>query len=133
MEENELIPTTPKKHEGRWKKGQSGNPLGRPKKGMTLAENIATALEAKKDGDPSKLEKIIDALVKKAEEGDTKAIEILLDRGYGKAKAFLEISAKNEFEVDWGDESDEGDEDENVIDGKFVDEVGNEENKNSTE
>lgn len=113
---------------GRVLKGHSLNPKGRPKKGLTLAENISQALEAKVNGDPSKLEKIIDALVDKAEEGDTKAIEILLDRGYGKAKAFLEISAKQEFEVDWGDGAD----DEDIVDAVATDvEVGNEEDTDS--
>lgn len=125
----EEIKTIPRDEKGRVMKGYSLNPKGRQKKGLTLAENISKALEEKVNGNPSKLDNIINELVKKAEDGDTKAIEILLDRGYGKAKAFLEITAKQEFEVDWGDDIEDDSDDPNIIDAVALDvEAGNEEN-----
>ena len=97
-----------KDERGRFVKGFSGNPKGRPKKDMSLTEIVRKALKAKREeGGVSVAQELITVLIDKALAGDKDAINILLDRGFGKAKAFLELSSKSEFEVDWGD-SDEG-------------------------
>ena len=67
----------------RWKKGESGNPKGRPKL-PDLKEALAMVLGDEKEG-KSAVEAILMALRKKAIAGDTKAAQILLDRGYGGA------------------------------------------------
>lgn len=72
----------PPKHT-RFKKGQSGNPKGRPKM-PDLKAVIANALSEEKDG-KSALEAIISSMRGKAARGDVRAAEFLLDRGYGKA------------------------------------------------
>ena len=114
---DELKPMRDEK--GHFLKGQSGNAKGRPPIGETLAELVRGSLEKKvkdKDGNTTtKLNIIIESLVQKASEGDVKAGEVLLDRGYGKAKTFLEISQKEEFVLDWG-------EDGGLIEGEIVDE-----------
>lgn len=109
----------PKRDEsGKFLKGQSGNPKGRPKVGETLAELVRGSLEKviiDDDGNSTtRLNIIINSLVQKASEGDVKAGEVLLDRGYGKAKTFLEITTKEEFIVDWGEDS--------LIEGEVLDE-----------
>jgi len=117
----EIIPTEIVKRGegGRFLKGQSGNPKGRPKVGETLAEIVRGKLENKlvdADGNVvSNLEMMLSTLLVKAKEGSEKAIEILLDRGYGKAKTFLEITTKEEFVLDWG-------EDGGLIEGEVLDE-----------
>lgn len=74
-----------------FKKGQSGNPNGRPKKLPHLDELLADVLseESEEDGmDAAKA--ILVALRNKAMKGDIRAAEVLFDRAYGKAKQFIE-------------------------------------------
>lgn len=74
-----------------FKKGQSGNPNGRPKKIPELRELLANVLGDEKDG-KSAAEAILMALRNKAIKGDVRAAELLLDRAYGKAKQDFDIS-----------------------------------------
>ena len=68
----------------KWKKGQSGNPAGRPKKIPEIRELLANVLGDEKDGKTA-AEAILMALRAKATKGDVRAAELLLDRAYGKA------------------------------------------------
>jgi len=67
-----------------FKKGQTGNPNGRPKL-PDLKEAIAKILSEEKDGHTA-LETILAALRAKAAKGDVRAAQELLDRGFGKAQ-----------------------------------------------
>lgn len=69
----------------RFKKGQSGNPKGRPKKLPELDKLMANVLGEEKE-DITALEVILRVVRAKAAKGDLRAAEILLDRGYGKAR-----------------------------------------------
>lgn len=80
-----------------FKKGQSGNPKGRPKL-PNLKEAISKVL-ADGDGDLSVLDHIIIALAKKAAKGDVRAAQELLDRGYGKSKQVIEGSLSTDTVV----------------------------------
>jgi len=69
----------------RFKKGQSGNPNGRPRKLPELDKLLADVLGEEKDG-VTAAEAILKALRVKAAKGDVRAIEVMLDRAYGKAQ-----------------------------------------------
>jgi len=73
----------------KWKKGQSGNPAGRPKL-PNLQEILAKVLGDEKD-EKSAAEAILAAMRSKAIRGDVRAAELLLDRAYGKAKLDIEL------------------------------------------
>lgn len=79
----------PPKHT-RFKKGQSGNPAGKPKKLPIIDELLADVLGEQNGTSIAK--DILNALVKKAKRGDVRAAEVLFDRAYGKAKEKIEVS-----------------------------------------
>lgn len=68
-----------------FKKGQSGNPNGRPKKLPELDKLLADVLGEEKDGITA-AEAILKKLRQMAAHGNLRAAEILLDRGYGKPR-----------------------------------------------
>jgi hypothetical protein len=73
----------------KFKKGETGNPNGRPKKLPELDKLLADVLGEEKDG-VSAAEAILKALRLKASKGDVRAAEIILDRAYGKARQTIE-------------------------------------------
>ena len=74
-----------------YKKGQSGNPNGRPRKLPELDKLLADVLGEEKDGITAG-EAILKALRAKATKGDVRAAEVLLDRAYGKAKQTMDTN-----------------------------------------
>ena len=68
----------------KFKKGESGNPKGRPKRIPDLDLLLADVLGEEKDGIEA-AKAILMALRSKAVKGDVRAAEVLLDRAYGKA------------------------------------------------
>ena len=78
-----------------FKKGQSGNPSGRPKKLPELDKLLADVLGEEKDGITA-AEAILKKLRAMAAAGNIRAAELLLDRGYGKAKQTIEHGGKME-------------------------------------
>jgi len=87
-----------------FKKGQSGNPKGQPKKIPELRVLLAEVLGEEKDGIAA-AKAILMALRAKATKGDVRAAELLLDRAYGKAKESLQINAEinSTQSLKWGD------------------------------
>ena len=79
----------------KFKKGQSGNPKGRPPKLPALDKLLDTVLGEEKDG-LTAAEAILKALRAKAAKGDVRAAEVLLDRAYGKAKQSIDHTTKGE-------------------------------------
>jgi hypothetical protein len=79
---------TPPKH-SQFKKGQTGNPNGRPKKLPELHVLLADVLGEEKDG-ISAAEAILKSIRAKAAKGDVRAAELLLDRAYGKPKQSID-------------------------------------------
>jgi hypothetical protein len=77
-----------------FKKGQSGNPKGRPKL-PDLKEALQNILGETKDGKTA-LDAIFMALRAKAAKGDVRAAELLMDRAYGKSKQVIDMNASVE-------------------------------------
>jgi len=73
----------------KFKKGQSGNPNGRPRKLPELDKLLADVLGEEKDGVTAG-EAILKAIRAKAAKGDVRAAELLLDRAYGKPKQSID-------------------------------------------
>jgi|SRR5271166_1015042 len=66
---------------GRFAKGQSGNPTGRPKTELCLTSLLRAALATRdKDGKRTKAQAVIDSLITVACEGDSRAIQTLFNR-----------------------------------------------------
>jgi len=76
----------------RWKKGESGNPKGRPK--IPDLREAMSRLLAEEKGDLNALDAILKALFKRALSGDVRAAQELLDRGYGKAQQTIAHSGE---------------------------------------
>ena len=79
-----------------FKKGQSGNPNGRPKKLPHLDKLLIDVLGEEKDG-ISAAEVILKALRAKAARGDIRAAEVLLERAYGKALQRIKDESDNQL------------------------------------
>jgi hypothetical protein len=77
-----------------FKKGQSGNPKGRPKL-PDISEAIAKVLADKKEG-MTALEAVLIALRNRAIKGDVRAAQELMDRAYGKSKQQMDITTQGE-------------------------------------
>ena len=87
-----------------FKKGQSGNPNGQPRKIPALDKLLADVLGEEKDGIEA-AKAILMALRSKATKGDVRAAEVLLDRAYGKAKESLQINGDLNLKttvISWG-------------------------------
>jgi hypothetical protein len=90
----------------KFKKGQSGNPNGRPKKLPELDKLLADVLGEEKNGVTAG-EVILKALRAKAAKGDVRAAEVLLDRAYGKAKQTMDVSVSKKNLPEWLNDTDE--------------------------
>jgi len=81
-----------------WKKGQSGNPAGKPPKLPQLDKLLDEVLGEEKNNLIA-MKAVLMALLSKATKGDVRAAEILLDRAYGKAKQPIDLEAKMNIPV----------------------------------
>lgn len=77
-------------------KGEVRNKTGRPKKLPKLDELLAEVLGSMTEEGKSEAQKVLEALLRKANQGDVKAASLLLDRGYGKVKEHIDITTNEE-------------------------------------
>lgn len=77
-----------------WKKGQSGNPKGRPRK--TELDQIIKDILGTETRGVTEAEAIIHAMVKRAKEGDVRAASLIFDRAYGRPKQAVEVTTPAE-------------------------------------
>jgi hypothetical protein len=80
-----------------WKKGESGNPKGRPKL-PDLKDAMAKILADEKEGKTA-LDAILAAMRAKAAKGDVRAAEFLMNYGYGKPTQDISLSQNGTTEV----------------------------------
>ena len=78
----------------RWKKGQTGNPNGQPRKLPRLDVILAHVLghDADKPEASSPINDIITAMLKQAKKGNTTAANLLLDRYVGKVAQKVQMN-----------------------------------------
>lgn len=76
-----------------WKKGQSGNPNGRPRKIPSL-DKIADEVLGDEDDKQSELYAIMRKMSKLAKNGNVNAAKVLWDRIYGLPKQSIEADQK---------------------------------------
>jgi len=69
---------------GRWKKGESGNPDGRPPKNLSITSIVKELLETEDATGKTNAELIAEAIIELAKKKDLSAIRELLDRIDGK-------------------------------------------------
>ena len=81
-----------------FKKGQSGNPKGRPRKLPDLDHLLAEVLGDEKDGRTA-TEAILVKLRSMAVSGNIRAAEVLLDRAHGKAKQAMDLDIKGDQNI----------------------------------
>ncbi len=81
--------------ETEFKKGQSGNPNGRPKKLPEIDKLMAEVMGEEKDGITA-AQAILNMLRGKAAKGDIKAAQLLFDRAYGKSKQQIDVTSQGE-------------------------------------
>jgi Family of unknown function (DUF5681) len=75
----------------KFKKGQTGNPKGRPKKIPELEALINDVF-----GDQDAMKQILTSLQAQAKKGNIRAAEIILDRAYGKPKQSIDHTTDGE-------------------------------------
>lgn len=83
----------------RWKKGESGNPKGRPKL-PDLKDALANCLSEEKNGKIA-LESIVETLVNRAIKGDSKSAELLFKYGYKQATQEIDITSSGKELRSW--------------------------------
>lgn len=76
---------------GRFQKGESGNPAGRPPKDETFTAILYRKLDEESHGGRTRKEYIIEKLLEMAEKGELPAIKYLMDRLEGTPTARAEI------------------------------------------
>jgi len=76
----------------KWKKGQSGNPNGRPRIGHTMTETLRRLLEEKREDGQTYREAILLKMRDLAIGGNLEAAKYVIDRLEGKPAQALELS-----------------------------------------
>lgn len=95
MTEPELTGEIQKKKDTRFQPGVSGNPAGKPKGARHFSTLIREAIQkVAEDTGTSDDKEIVKALVKKAKEGDLKAVDMVLDRVDGKAEQTITMGGE---------------------------------------
>ena len=87
----------------RWAKGESGNPKGRPRKGLAVAEVIREQAEAIRKGDPdakNRMDAVVAKAWEQAEAGDPVARKWLFDRMEGQARQISEVTTTEQMTVE---------------------------------
>ena len=80
-----------------WKKGQSGNLEGRPKKGYSITEWFQEMLNS----DPEVKNELGQAILAKAKAGDPTALKLVWNYMDGLPKQAVDVNSSGTLEVKW--------------------------------
>lgn len=95
MAEKQGVKEVKKRGEGRkFQKGQSGNPRGRPK----LELSITTAIRKKLE-DPAELDALATAIIREAKNGNSAAINAIMNRIDGPVPTEVNANFKREMDL----------------------------------
>ena len=85
-----------------WKKGQSGNPKGKP-------PVVKEVVELARKHTVEAIQALVDIVTDPGEKGAARvrAAEVILDRGWGKATAPIEVSGPDQQPIEWRHARDE--------------------------
>ena len=106
---------------GTWKKGQSGNYAGRPRKGETACDILEKLLKVRDEVDPkdptkkiSRKMRLFKKLYDLSVEGDTAAMKMLLEFMYGRPKQTIsqDLTVFNPAKIEFSSVIDEEEEEE---------------------
>jgi hypothetical protein len=85
----------------KYKKGQSGNPNGRPKSALKDIKVVLQDLLSQEKNGTQLIDGLMSVVVNKALKGDLKAVEMLLGYTYGKATQRTEITGAEGEKIDF--------------------------------
>jgi len=81
--------------EHQWKKGESGNPNGRPKKEFALNEHIRSFANLEDEDKKTMLEKVVETVYGEALAGNMTAVSFLADRILGKPQQSVSLKEES--------------------------------------
>jgi hypothetical protein len=88
-----------------WRSGQSGNPKGRPPKGVSLTEILRAKLDQVDATGRNVRELLVDRLATIALSGDLDAIRVIYDRTDGKVPDLHRVDGGLNISLKWDDGS----------------------------
>lgn len=98
-------PTKPEKQvnnrngDGTFKKGKSGNPNGRPKKGFAIADILESLGDTAYNGDKTMKEAILEKVYENALAGDLNSAKFIADRTEGTALQKMSVTTNEPVQV----------------------------------
>jgi hypothetical protein len=84
-----------------WKKGESGNPNGRPKGTLRDIKEVLKDLLSQEKNNSQLIDGLMTVVVNKALKGDLKAVDMLLSYTYGKPTQKTEITGAEGEKIDF--------------------------------
>jgi len=85
--------------DGTFKKGQSGNPNGRPKKGFAIADILDSIGDRSFSGDKTMKEKVLEVVYDNALDGDLNSAKFIADRTEGTALQKMSVTTNEPVQV----------------------------------
>tara|TARA_R110002020_G_scaffold65193_3_gene172267 strand:+ start:3148 stop:3483 length:336 start_codon:yes stop_codon:yes gene_type:complete len=85
--------------DGTFKKGTSGNPNGRPKKGFAIADILETIGDTAFNGDKTLKEAILEKVYQNALAGDLNSAKFIADRTEGTALQKMSVTTNEPVQV----------------------------------
>ena len=85
--------------DGTFKKGESGNPNGRPKKGLAISDILETIGARSHSKDKTMKERVLEVVYDSALEGDLNCAKFIADRTEGTALQKMSVTTNEPVQV----------------------------------